>query len=85
VALVENSDNNVLEAYGTDGTEDCIVRRGFRGDKYVATFKFKWNGNTWPGSLVRWLSPGTTWRWHFKATARPGCINARPTESATPS
>jgi hypothetical protein len=30
---VDDSDNNVLKAYGTDGVEDCIVRRGFRGDK----------------------------------------------------
>ena len=55
---VDNSNNNVLEAYGTDGVEDCIVRRGFRGDKYVATFKFTWNNDSHPGWLVRWLSPG---------------------------
>ena len=24
---VDSSNNNVLEAYGTDGVEDCIVRR----------------------------------------------------------
>ena len=29
---VDNSNNNLIEAYGTDGLEDCIVRRGFRGD-----------------------------------------------------
>ena len=34
------------------------MRRGFRGDKFVATFKFKWNATTSPGFLVRWLSPG---------------------------
>jgi hypothetical protein len=26
----DNSDNNVIEAYATDGLEDVIVRRGFR-------------------------------------------------------
>jgi RHS repeat-associated protein len=57
-ARVDNSDNNVLEIYSTDGQEDVLVRRGFRGDKYVATFKFKWNATTSPGWLVRWLSPG---------------------------
>jgi YD repeat-containing protein len=55
---VDNSDNNVLEIYSTDGLEDVLVRRGLRGDKYVATFKFKWNATTSPGWLVRWLSPG---------------------------
>jgi len=54
----DNADNNVIEAYATDGQEDVIVRRGFRGDKFVATYKFKWNGSTFPGFLVRWLSPG---------------------------
>ncbi|MFO0839721.1 MAG: RHS repeat-associated core domain-containing protein [Phycisphaerae bacterium] len=36
------------------------MRRGFRGEKFVATFKFKWNGSssTSPGFLVRWLNPG---------------------------
>jgi hypothetical protein len=57
-ARVDDSDSNVLEAYGTDEVEDCIIRRGFRGDKYVATFKFTWNANTGPGWVVRWLSPG---------------------------
>jgi hypothetical protein len=54
----DNADNNVVEAYATDGGEDCLVRRGFRGDKFVATFKFKWNADVSPGFLVRWLSPG---------------------------
>jgi RHS repeat-associated protein len=57
-ARVDDSDNNVLEIYGTDGQEDVLMRRGFRGDKYVATFKFKWNATTSPGWVVRWLSPG---------------------------
>jgi hypothetical protein len=35
----DNSDNNVLEPYATDGLEDVIVRRGFRGDKFVATYR----------------------------------------------
>jgi hypothetical protein len=52
-ARVDNADNNVLEIYSTDGLEDVLVRRGFRGDKYVATFKFKWNATTSPGWLVR--------------------------------
>ena len=30
---VDNSNSNLLEAYGTGGLEDEIVRRGFRGDK----------------------------------------------------
>ena len=50
---VDNPNNNVLETYGTDGVEDCIVRRGFRGDKYVATFKFTWNNHSHPGWLGR--------------------------------
>ena len=54
----DNSNNNVIEAHATDGLEDVIVRRGFRGDLYVATFKFKWNNDSCPGWLVRWLSPG---------------------------
>ncbi len=54
----DNSDNNVIEAYGTDGLEDCIVRRAFRGDKFVFHFKFKWNNDSAPGCLVRWVSPG---------------------------
>ncbi len=29
-----------------------------RGSKYVATFRFKWNGSTSPGWVIRWLSPG---------------------------
>jgi hypothetical protein len=45
----EDGEKNVLEAYGTDGVEDCILRRGFRADKYVATFKFTWNASTSPG------------------------------------
>jgi hypothetical protein len=45
-------------AYGTDGTEDCIIRRGLRADKYVATYKFKWTTSNSPGFVVRWLSPG---------------------------
>ena len=55
---VDDSDNNVLEAYGTDGVEDCLTRRGLRADKYVATYKFKWTTNNSPGFVVRWLSPG---------------------------
>jgi len=35
----DNSNNNVIEAYATDGLEDVIVRRGVRADTYVATFK----------------------------------------------
>ena len=54
----DNSDNNVIEAYGTDGLEDCIVRRAFRGDKFVFHFAFKWNNDSAPGCLVRWVSPG---------------------------
>jgi hypothetical protein len=34
-----DSDNNLIEAYATDGQEDVLVRRGFRGDKFVALFK----------------------------------------------
>jgi hypothetical protein len=51
-----------------------IVRRGLRGDKLggagvspaltgwkpIPPFKFKWNGSTSPGRLVRWLSPGNS-------------------------
>ena len=54
----DNGDNNVLEAYATDGLEDCIIRRGFRGGTFVATYKFKWNDSSTPGFLVRWLTPG---------------------------
>ena len=54
----DNSDNNVIEAYATDGQEDVIIRRGFRGDKFMVTYKFQWNASTWPGLVVRWLSPG---------------------------
>ncbi|MFO0838006.1 MAG: hypothetical protein U1D55_05720 [Phycisphaerae bacterium] len=57
---VDNADNNVLETFGSDYQGRCVVRRGFRGEKFVATFKFKWNGSssTSPGFLVRWLNPG---------------------------
>ena len=55
---VDDSDNNVLEAYGTDGVEDCLTRRGLRADKYVATYKFKWTTSNSPGLVVCWLSPG---------------------------
>ncbi|MFO0838005.1 MAG: hypothetical protein U1D55_05715 [Phycisphaerae bacterium] len=57
---VDNADNNVLETFGSDYQERCVVRRGFRGEKFVATFRFKWNGgsSTSPGFLVRWLNPG---------------------------
>jgi hypothetical protein len=36
---VDNSDNNVLETYGSSDRWRTIIRRGFRADKYVATFK----------------------------------------------
>ena len=55
---VDNSDNNVLETFGSSTFDRCIVRRGSRMDEYVATFKFKWNNATSPGWLARWLSPG---------------------------
>jgi hypothetical protein len=35
-----------------------ILRQGFRGDKYCATYSFKWNAGTSPGWVVRWLDPG---------------------------
>ncbi len=52
----DNADNNVIEALATDGGEDCLVRRAaFRGDKFVATFKFEWNADVshrLPGPLA---------------------------------
>jgi hypothetical protein len=54
-AQVDASDSNVLEARSTSYMPYHLVRRGFRGDKYVATFKFKWNGTSTPGFWVRWL------------------------------
>ncbi len=29
-----------------------------RADKFIATYKFKWNNSTAPGFLARWFSPG---------------------------
>jgi len=33
-------------------------RRGFRGEKYVATFKFYWNNSAIVGFVPRWIGPG---------------------------
>ncbi|MBL8880219.1 MAG: hypothetical protein JNG88_13960, partial [Phycisphaerales bacterium] len=59
---VDDSNNNVLEMYNraADTLDRCAVRRGFRGDKFVGTFRFQWNGSsgTSPGFLIRWLNPG---------------------------
>ena len=56
---VDFGDNNVLETFGSDIGSRTMVRRGFRGDKFVLTYRFKWDtGMRKPGVLVRWLSPG---------------------------
>ncbi len=54
---VDDSDNNALKMPAGTVLENCVIRRGVRVDKYVATFKFKWNDDTCPGFVVRWLSP----------------------------
>ncbi|MEW6253923.1 MAG: hypothetical protein AB1716_25030, partial [Planctomycetota bacterium] len=69
----DESDNNVLEAYGTDGLEGCIIRRGFRGATYVATYKFKWNASSSPGWVVRWLSPGDYIVVYLGSDGGPNC------------
>ncbi|MCG3129270.1 MAG: hypothetical protein CHACPFDD_04191 [Phycisphaerae bacterium] len=58
---VDQSDNNLLKsssATSNETTDTCIVRRGFRAGKYVATFRFKWAPGPSPGFLVRWVNPG---------------------------
>ena len=55
---VDDSDNNVMEVYGDNSGNRPIVRRGFRGDKFVFTFRFKWVNGGKPGCLVRWADPG---------------------------
>jgi len=52
---VDNSDNNLLETYGSYDGWRTVVRRGFRADKYVATYKFKWSTPCKPGFVVRWV------------------------------
>jgi hypothetical protein len=65
---VDSSDNNVLETYGSCDGWRTIVRRGFRADKYVATYKFKWSTPCKPGFLVRWLDPGNSLRIQVRST-----------------
>ncbi len=72
-----NSNSGVAEAYAADAGEDCLVRRGFRGDKFVATFKFKWNNDVGPGFLVRWLSPGDYLAIAIPAADRKGRLYKR--------
>ena len=55
--VVDESDDNVLTMPGSGIVENCVVRRGVRVDKYVATYRFKWTTNSAPGFVVRWLSP----------------------------
>ena len=58
-ARIDASDSNVLETFGDDIAARTLVRRGFRGDKFVLTYRFKWDsGMRKPGVLVRWVSPG---------------------------
>ena len=54
---VDDSDNNVLKFPSDNPYEMLAIRRGFRGDEFVATYKFKWNATSWPGVVVRWLNP----------------------------
>ncbi|MCG3126249.1 MAG: hypothetical protein CHACPFDD_01079 [Phycisphaerae bacterium] len=58
---IDDSNNNLLRSSSATSTEyydTCIVRRGFRAGKYVATFRFKWAPGPSPGFLVRWVNPG---------------------------
>jgi RHS repeat-associated protein len=58
-ARIDASENNLLETFGDDIAARTLVRRGFRGDKFVLTYRFKWDtGMRKPGVLVRWVSPG---------------------------
>ena len=54
---VDDADNNVLKFPSDNPYEMLAIRRGFRGDEFVATYKFKWNATSWPGVVVRWLNP----------------------------
>ncbi|MCK4343466.1 MAG: hypothetical protein KAY37_17265 [Phycisphaerae bacterium] len=56
---VDSSDRNVLECSGF-AKHNGMIRRGFRGEKYVATFKFKRDTNTSPVFVVR----TDAWAWH---------------------
>ncbi|MCG3129245.1 MAG: hypothetical protein CHACPFDD_04166 [Phycisphaerae bacterium] len=58
---IDESNSNLLRSSSATSTEyydTCIVRRGFRAGKYVATFRFKWSPGPSPGFLVRWVNPG---------------------------
>ena len=56
-ARVDNGNDNVLELHD-EGGKRCVIRRGFQGSYYQATFKFKWDTSTGPGWVVRWRDPG---------------------------
>ena len=48
----------VLGLNWSEGQSPVIDALGtLRGDEFVATYKFKWNATSWPGVVVRWLSP----------------------------
>lgn len=47
----------MLEFGGTLSLQRHAIRRGFRGEKFVATFKFYWNNSATIGFVPRWVGP----------------------------